>query len=251
MKVVDATWEKRNLDCRVLEITLDSEDSKKKMDYLKDEIQSNISSYAASYIVLKFHSSENTLLQLPALCGFSFIENQLTFHGDLKTNLKKAESVLRQNSLFHVEKKTSPEDFDFIANEIKKGLFTTDRIALDSKFGVDIANKRYANWLLDLKKDPSVLLSIVYMKEKPIGYELAKYEGCDVSAIHGGLLSAYQKMPIGLMEMASLIVAYEPNFKTHIVNVSSNNISVTKGWQFLGYQITAMNNVFVKHIENL
>ncbi len=249
MKIVDAVWEKRNLDCNVVEIALDNEDSKRNLNYLKDEVHDCITSHKASYAVMKFDSKESFLLQLPALCGFSFIETQLMFQGELNSASIYANTVLRKKNVFRVDSKSTEDDFDFIAGEIRKGLFKTDRIALDPFFGEEISNKRYANWLIDLKKSQNRLLSLVYMNNIPIGYELAKFVGDEVSAIHGGLLSEYQKMPIGMMEMASLVVAYEPKFKTHFVSVSSNNLPVVKGWQFFGYKIMSIQNVFVKHID--
>ena len=249
MQIIDASWEKRNLGQDVLEIVLDSDDSKKNLNCLKDELLDCIKLHKASYVVMKFDSKDRTLLQLPFLCGFSFSETQLLFCGVLKSALIHANNVLRGKNNFYAVPKSSAEDFNFIATEIKKGLFKTDRIALDPEFGVEIANVRYANWLLDLKNSQNRLLSMVYMNKKPIGYELATFNGCEISAIHGGLLSDYQKLPIGLMEMASLVVSYEPNFKTHFVTVSSNNLPVIRGWQYFGYQITAINNVFVKHLD--
>lgn len=249
MKIVDAAWEKRNLDCNVVEITLDNEDLKRSLNYLKDEVHDCVASYKASYAVMKFDSKESFLLQLPALCGFSFMETQLMFQGELNSASKYADTVLRKNNVFRVESESTEDDFDFIAGEIRKGLFKTDRIALDPIFGENISNKRYANWLLDLKNDRNRLLSLVYMNKNPIGYELAKFDGDEISAIHGGLLLDYQKMPIGLMEMASLVRAYEPKFKMHLVSVSSNNIPVVKGWQFFGYKIMSIHNVFVKHVD--
>ena len=69
MRIINATWEKRNLGCDAIEITLDSSDALKSYSALKDDIEATIASYNAGYAVLKFNSSENTLLHLPSYLG--------------------------------------------------------------------------------------------------------------------------------------------------------------------------------------
>ena len=126
MKISDCFWEERNLGVKTAEIIFEKDEliiSEKLL-----EVES-----LCDYIVIKSPISRFDISH--ALCGFnySFVEVQIT----LEKNLTLSDLDGEMGSLFDIKLANTDEDIRFVESKINEGLFSTDRIALDSSFGIN------------------------------------------------------------------------------------------------------------------
>lgn len=242
MKIINATWEKRNLGVSTQEIQAEPHDS---ISNFKD----SLCSLSAQYQVLKIPANKIDFVHYAEDMGFRFVESQLTMTANLKKIVPNTEKILSRAKDFSTSTDNSPETFDFVASQINKGIFHTDRISIDPLFSVQIANKRYANWLLDLKYHPNAHLQIMKQKNAIIAFNLNQNEGRISHGLIGGILKEHQKEPIGLYWGASILKNLHTldNIDLWEAVVSSNNGSIIKLWEFLGLQLSSICYIFVKH----
>jgi hypothetical protein len=242
MKIIDATWEQRNLGVETQEITVDVSDS---IADFKDAIKS----LKASYSVIKLPPNKVDFVFYAEDQGFRLVETQFIMDGNIKKILPKAKEILRRASFFSVETDNSPEMFDSIASKINEGIFHTDRIAVDPYFSKEIANRRYANWLLDLKDDANSNLQIMKKNENIVGFNLNKNDVHLAHGLIGGLLKQYQSEPLGLYWGAAIFAnaSEDKGITTWEATISSNNFSIIKLWEYFGLPISSISSVFVRH----
>lgn len=247
MKIVDAFWEIRNLGKKTLEITLESEDFNKTPDEIYFAIENLRNEYKAEYLVVKIRTGRPEFGNELCRHDFIHIETQLNLKAyaeDVEFALKKYSRFFRDTEL--VEAKNS-EDLNYIKSEIMKGIFYTDRIALDKNFGVEIANKRYANWVEDEFNRDSKLFFIMF-KENNIGFALRRYEKNQVHALIAGLFSKYKDSRIGgTIYSVGLTHDLEKGFRIWYTDVSSNNSSSLRLQQQFGYKVYEIQDVYIKH----
>jgi hypothetical protein len=132
---------------------------------------------------------------------------------------------------------------------IAKGIFKTDRIALDTNFGIECSSKRFYNWILDETRKDSTVWHLKF-KDQNIGFFGLKRIGQDgvFYPFLGGLYEEYSKSGLGfsiLTKAADLVK--KNNGKKIITFISSNNLPVLKLHLDLGFQIANIHNVFVRH----
>ncbi len=140
-------------------------------------------------------------------------------------------------------------DLDHIISEIQKGIFTTDRIALDPYFGVTAANKRYALWLEDEYKKGGKLF-ISYHRKRPMGFfldrELSKKK---LSGLLGGLFLDKENRNCGAMHIFAGKKSFlDRGFLAEKTSVSANNVSILKLQLAFGGEISSISNVHIKHV---
>ena len=240
-----AEWEIRNLGCRTLEVTLEKSD---KLKYIAQDIENLRMQYDCQYVVVKADPILNEATRILQENEYKYIESQIS----LKMHREIAEKKYRfYSNIFDVasyEKITKTSDIEFVKNEILKGIFTTDRIALDQKFGVELANKRYANWLEDEMNKNSCLYivkdngsNVAFFLNKPINNRV-QY------ALLGGVFKAYENKGFGaLMNYCVLDDFINSERKIMETGVSSNNIVILQLHIAFGYKIKNIINVFIKH----
>lgn len=243
MKIIDATWEKRNLGIATQELIVEDNDC-------IEDFKANIHSIATPYTVLKIPSNKVDFTWYAEDNHFRFIESQLDIACNLKRVLPEAEKLLTRNKNFIVESNNTDEMFDLVASKIKQGIFYTDRIALDPYFNAEIANLRYANWLLDMKDKENAHLQIMRKGNEIVAFNLNKQQNTISHGLIGGIFKDFQKEPLGLYWGASIITNLSTiggitNWQT---SVSSNNFSVIKIWEYLGMQVSNIISVFVRHV---
>ena len=147
MKVIEATWEVRNLGCRAFEVTLDKKDCRAVEDVVA---MFGDSRFEQSYVTIKMPVGELSALHALEDNGFRFLEAQLLTKYDLAQYVtpKVLEKLILPVSVREVPR--DAKTWNAIANMITPGMFKTDRISLDPLFGVEIGCQRYRNWMLDL-----------------------------------------------------------------------------------------------------
>lgn len=243
MKITDAIWEKRNLGVDTQEIIVEDNDC---IENFKKEIKS----LTAPYAVLKIPANKIDFTWYAEDNHFRFVESQLDIACNISRVLPEAEKLLIRNKNFIVETNNTEEMFGLVASKIKQGIFYTDRIALDPYFNIEMANLRYANWLLDMKDKENAHLQIMRKGNEIVAFNLNKQQGTISHGLIGGIFKDFQKEPLGLYWGASIITNLSTidgitNWQT---SVSSNNFSVIKIWEYLGMQVSNITSVFVRHV---
>ncbi|MDR1017047.1 MAG: hypothetical protein LBL67_06330, partial [Coriobacteriales bacterium] len=141
MKVVNAVWEERNLGVKCHEITIEPGDEP---TLVKDDLASA--------------EAEYTVVRVPVACpewhraletqGYTFVEAAVTCAhetAELPPLLPKQRRLLESCSCVRLQQ----DELPLLESHMHKGLFTTDRIALDPHFSVGQANRRYLLWIKD------------------------------------------------------------------------------------------------------
>ena len=249
MKVIDAVWEMRNLGKKTIEIKLEDEDfakSPKEICNLIDQIKSQ---YHSEYTVIKIRSGNPCIGN--EIIKHGFVQMEMQFHikatkSDIEIATKKYANFFKHTKMEEAKDKDSQE---YIFNEIRKGIFFTDRIALDPQFGIEIANNRYANWAEDEVKRNSSLDYIIVDDEK-IGFTLRRYDKTAAYSLLAGLFNDYKNLNIGgSVFFTELREDIKRGYRVFYTDVSSNNLVSLKLREAFGYKIDGLYEVYIKHDE--
>lgn len=247
MKVVDAKWEMRNLGKRTFELTLEDEDFKKTPNQICESINKIKSENKSEYTVVKIRCGNPFIGH--ELIKNGFFQMEMQFHikavkKDIETAAKRYGHFFSNTKLQEVNDEDSRQH---ILSEIRKGIFFTDRIALDPEFGVEIANKRYANWTADeIARGSS--LSYVVANDERIGFCLHKYEKSKSYGLLSGLFNKYKEMNLGgNIFFTELVHEVNKGYKFFESAVSSNNIVALRVNEMFGYRVEGVYEVYVKH----
>ena len=246
MKCVNATWELRNLGVNTIELEVEKNDAAEKI--LK-EIENYRRQYDAKYVVVKSNTRYPEISLPLQYAGFLLIENQI----GLKLTREDALKALGEYNEFFDEisyKLADEAEMKMIFSEIARGIFTTDRIALDPKFGVEIANQRYSFWIKDaLSRGAYVFLSLY--ENTPIGFFMAKTtEPKKSDGLLGGLFNRPEAYHKGIFHLIAGHKCFcDGGGNIDRTFVSSNNLNVLRIHLLLGRKVTGIRNVFVKHYD--
>lgn len=241
MKVIDAHWEQRNLGCTTAELQLcNTADIQELSEW--DSAPGNLYQYRVAKLSAQATESPWALAQL----GYTYAESQflLKCHRD---DFLIPKGVERYLAYFTAEEQNTPETLAAINEQIERGMFTTDRIYLDPHFSHQQAAQRYINWIGDIAKGPCSLLSML-ASNKPIGFTLSTLHGDTMKAILGGVYADYQGR--GLI-LPLTVKEYQHSFEqasTITTAVSGNNPDILKAHLKMGFEITDIHHVYVKHV---
>lgn len=245
MKIVDASWEERNLGVTCYEVTIDKEDS-------SQQIRNELARLTAvQYLVIKVDAPHIDAHFILTELGFTFVEANINMFLDVR-NYKLSSLEQRLNSQIHFSKLTTKEELERLDTELDKGLFRTDRIYLDPHFTKEQAANRYKYWIKDEMSRGSELFEITY-KEQAIGFFTQKQQ--DEKTYYPFLAGLYtnnqDKLGLGFAALTKPIEnVIERGGKFISTYVSSNNLSVVKLHAHLGFLPNKIYNVFVKHNSN-
>jgi hypothetical protein len=124
--------------------------------------------------------------------------------------------------------------------------FATDRIALDPLFNVGVANRRYKNWLMDMKGKPFTFVTQIKYENKDVGFfaDTVDPETRTVRALIGGIFKAYQEIGLGgVLIHCPLMLNAERGMDKFTTAISSNNFSVFQWYVFFGFSIDNVSYV--------
>ena len=244
MKVVNATWELRNLGKRTIELTLEKADFLRNPKEIYADNEAAEDEYQSEYTVVKVKTGKPQIGWELQKNGFWHIETQINLKAsreDITYAFIKYGELFQDISFQKVE---TMMDVSYIQDEIRKGIFTTDRIALDPYFGIEISNRRYANWVEDEIKKNSSLFYVISMGEK-IGFVVNKTDGL---GLLGGLFTGFQKNGMGgELEIAGLRLTLSMKVENIYTSVSSNNLKILQLHELFGYHVKSLIDVYVKH----
>lgn len=242
MKIIDAYWEKRNLGVDVKEIEFEKNDT-------LDVISEFVKIPRVPYMVAKVPSGRNDLAQSVQEAGFKYIESNISLNHSLNEIpiLPKLKRIAEKGSYAPMLEK----DIEELFSQIERGIFNTDRIYLDPYFTHEIAAKRYINWIKDLMQKGFVPQKVLFGGES-VGFFICEILENNVGrGILGGVYDSYKNLGMGvIMEVQSLLCAQNLAAKKFKTNVSSNNIDVVKIMLDIGYKISEIHSVFVKHSDS-
>jgi len=245
MKVIDAFWEKRNLNVDVTEVELD------KRDML--DVHSTISKIAelrspGRVIYIKIPVGNLNLLHALEDIGFRFLECQIKVSRSLNDYEPPADlKPLLENTSVQIIKKDK-DGLRLLLEKISPGMFATDRICLDPLWGgacEEISATRYKNWITDIFQDNTTTCYYFLKSSKIVGFGVANQDS-DGDVVHG-LLGGVLKSEID--PVASVCFLHAPlllfkGLKTKfITSISSNNFAVCRLYIFFGYKIEKMQYV--------
>ena len=135
--------------------------------------------------------------------------------------------------------------------ELKRGVFITDRIYLDTAFTKEQASQRYVYWLEDERGRGGQLYKVVY-KEQTIGFFIFKETtngGC--YPFLSGLYESAATPGMGNILLHKIIEeASRRGLKFISSYISTNNLPVVKVHISEGFTITDISYVYIKHAES-
>lgn len=250
MKCVNAEWELRNLGVKTIEISIEKKDSSLPTSEILKAVENFRQEYDAKYVVVKSDAKYPSISIDFQRAGFWLMENQISLKGIRRDLLKAFEDYKK---IFYDEvsyRAANDDDIQMIYSEIEKGMFTTDRIALDPYFGVSVANRRYILWMQDELKR-GAFANIALYDNKPIGFFLDKILGeKKLSGLLGGIFKNQESQNSGAAYMySSRIYFSESDWKETKTAVSSNNLNILNLHLMFGHKIIGIQNVLVKHFD--
>ena len=240
LKVVDAFWEKRNLGVCCSEIEIEPGDE---TNFLKKELPLN----EAEYTVIKVPSNKFDVMFLLQELGYTYIESSINLVHDLK---EIRLNPLQQRIMDSVSYSTmTDKDIDHVFREIKKGIFTTDRIYIDPYFSHEQAANRYVNWIGDELERGCKIFKLTY-KNDSVGFFTFKDIGNGVCyPFLAGMYEKYLNSGLGICTIEKpLKHAIKMNYKKYSTFISSNNTSTFSAHVALNFSFRKIYHVYIKHI---
>lgn len=244
MRIVDAFWDTKNLGLDTLEISVKHTDTAAEVERLGELLEAR---RQGCYTVVKVPSTRPDILVPLSGLGLRFAES--TF--DLR--LKIGGDDFRVPRLFErMDKKisygpiTTPEQEQRLELEIMQGIFSTDRISLDPRFGKTVAARRYLNWLHAEKANGAGLYELRH-GEVPFGFFALKALGdAKFDNFLAGLYTSHLHAGIGFAMIGKAIEAiWESGGTWYNTHVSSNNFSVFRLYQHYGFAVHSISYVWV------
>jgi hypothetical protein len=237
MKIIDAYWEEKNLGVTTAEIRIDNDDS-------IEEVVEAVEKVDKQYIVCKVISTRNDIAYKLQEKGFLFIEDQIELEHDLHEINRNGILQRLYDSLPY--KAMDKEDLDYLYNEIRNGMFSTDRISMDPYFDKDMSARRYINWISDLVEKGAVSYLMSY-KDEPAGFVLIQnIDGSTYRSVLGGGYEKFRKSGLGVV-LKEMEMVRNSGGKRVLTSVSSNNANQLKVLIRNGYIPTKIEYVLIKH----
>lgn len=241
MKIKEAFWEKRNLGVETLEIEFEETD-------VSDIVNSFETYDKYGYIVAKVPTNRIDLVHKLESNKFQFFESQISLSKRLTDKFVLPNYISEWTKKIDIELIETSSQLKNIQSEISKGLFDTDRIAIDPYFGKDVASKRYMNWISDeFQKNESSLYELIYQGNR-LGFFLTKdINDKTKDLLLGGIYNDYKNIGFGFSIIEKPIaLAANQGKKKIITKISSNNVQVLNLYTLLEFTVTDINYVLRK-----
>jgi len=243
MKIVDAFWEKRNLGVSCKEIEIENCDT-------AEVVAEKLSGMEAEYTVVKTPIARTDIMELLNENGFNFIE--CMFHATHNLKMPEISSVQKRMAEAVDYRLMKEDETEELFSEIRKGMFVTDRIFLDSHFTDSQAAERYVNWIKDEIARGTELYLLTH-KEKHVGFFIFKeISDEEFNPFLAGIYSNKSLPGIGIAIQYNVIKeAQKRNGKLLHAYFSTNNAPVMNAHLLFNYEIKAVNYVYVKHSKTV
>ena len=228
MKIINATWEKRNLGCDAYEIQIERKDLKN-FSSMMSELKKQ--DFSGAYVTVKMPVGNLEALHALEDDGFRFMETQYKIKNKIAyyQHPRGFMSVLKDVELETIIKKE--DQWEKFILKLTPELFTTDRIYLDPVLNINMSAMRYQNWMRDLVGKEDTKLIIIKYRKKAFGFHLFRcdYENGILDGILGGIFPEFKNTPLGFIWYAVIYEYGKQNgFSFFEGAFSSNNLSVFK-----------------------
>jgi hypothetical protein len=244
VKIVEALWERRNLEMEVTEIVLDSRDLENEsntLEILRERL------VPRRYLLVKVPTGAVAFLTKLQALGFIFLECQYTISRKIKNYVIPPEFSPLARRVSFEPLSEDPAEWAELCRLIGDDTFTTDRVALDPLFNLSVANKRYRNWLMDMKGNPSITVTRIQYGEKSIGFFAGSIDAETRTAhgLIGGIFKKYQGTGLGgSIILGPLVLNAAREMNKFSTAISSNNFEVFQWYVFFNFHIDNASYVF-------
>lgn len=239
MKIINAVWEKRNLDETCTELFCENNDSS---ETLRQELQK----WNSDYMVVEVPVGRVDFHRVLQECGYYYVETMFQIEKKLEQLHLRAEQIEKASHMTFTINDSLAKERTFA--EIRAGMFTTDRVTIDPYFKASQGAERYIGMLTDEFKRGADFMEFLY-NEDPFGFACFRRSG--ETSYHQsltGIYSAYRGNGYGFS------LAYLPNkylmelgIRTLTGAVSTNNTSSLQAHLRMGFLPIDTKYVFVKH----
>ena len=238
MKVIDAIWEKRNLGLTTVEITVENDD---KLELVSEQLKSMTS----DYVVVKLPVGRVDISFLLSKMRYVFIEGMNRISHNLKTVELSDDKMktVEDTQLTPINK----DDLELILKNVRTGMFTTDRIALDPYFTIDQAANRYVEWIKDEVNRESELYNVIYKHQKA-GFIGVRKSGDGYHDFISGIYEGFTGKGLAIcMTYRTIEEARNKGAKFLTTDISCNNIASLQSRYKCGFTVVETTYVYVKH----
>lgn len=229
MKIIEATWEKRNFGCDTYEITLDRKDLHN-FDAVMKELRAQ--NFVNAYVIIKIPVGDLGAVHALEDDGFRFLETQLYLVDHFSPVKDEAEQQEQVQNVEHVLLPKKRDEWERVILKITPGMFDTDRVSLDPKLGTEISCKRYQNWCRDLFDKPDAQMSVMKVDGQEVSFGVERYdeEKNTTDSILGGVFEEFKGCGYGTIMM----YGHSKDCSKVKTAVSTNNLPVLKAHQHYG-----------------
>ena len=244
MEIIDTYWEGRNLGVKSFEIVLSKDDNMK--EFLHQE--KLLLEHGAKYIVVKAPVNVSEFLfELPK-GGYIFMEAAFSLQLKQK-NYICPPFIGRFDRDVVVRKLETPGAIQRVYEEIAKGIFISDRIALDKHFTQRIANNRYINWIKDVVNQGNDLYEVCLNNDAIGFFVFRKVDDQKAKGILSGIYEKYKTSGFGAVIVKKLYdTVWTIGYTSFYGGVVSNNLSALRTNLLFGNEIENIAHHYVKHV---
>jgi hypothetical protein len=244
VQITHAFWEKRNLGKDVYEVLVDK-------DATEHELLNVIDGIKGDLIYAKIQCENTKAIQRLIEKGFVYSENQFSIKKRLR-NFDLPKLYKKTIRFLDIRLIENLDQAQVLFDELDNGLFTTDRVAMDSQFGVKVANLRYKNWITDMIKSKKYECAMIQTNQEhiPVGFYINQYQDNKIAdCILGGIFNDYKSRGIGHSFIYFAIQnAINQGARVLKTQISSNNLPVFNIYSSVfGFEITNNYVVLKKH----
>lgn len=236
MKIIDATWEKRNIGMDASEIVIEKKDL---VD--KDQILSTVRNITVDYryVVIKIPVSDLSLLHSLENIGFNFMECQYQISRDLLNYRPPEDFMHLLETVTTNDISKNPEQLNWLIGNIETDMFSTDRIYLDPTLSKETAAIRYQNWIKDIFFNKEIHCFNVIKDTVSVGFGIGKIDETkgELHNILGGCWKSYQKLGLGPVFIHAPFIHFKNKIKRIVTNISSNNMPVFRLYSSFCYRV--------------
>lgn len=239
MQVIDAFWERRNLGVTCTEVVVNPADR-------FEEVQNAMADLPAGYQVVKAPVARLDLCDHLRAQGFTFVEASISVEHDLR--VPPLPPIVQRMIDATTVREVVDGEAEAVFAQVHLGLFNTDRVFIDPAFTPEVAANRYVNWIRD-ELDGGGVLYELQRGEEALGFFVFRDRAAAVGAsVLSGLYDGQTAPGMGVVLLHAILDrARIRGMKRLSSRISTNNVAVVKTHALLGFSISEIQYVFVRH----
>jgi hypothetical protein len=239
MIILECPWELKNIGKRTVEVSISVDDV-----FVPQVFEELTLKY--EYVVVKVPMNMIDCNIGLTLLGFNMIETQINVLKNV-TNKTGGNSIEKHVSF---EELILNDSINRVIHNITPNMFSTDRVTLDKAFSPEIGMQRYVNWMCSEFEEKRSKVAIVKYDSNEVGFMLFRIAEQTFHLLLNGLYKPWQGRRLGIITPYSPEIYVRKNrldVKRIETSISSNNIPVVKLYSRLGFEVSSMTYVYVKH----